>query len=160
MERTDERLCRPCIRRDNERAPPSIVRLGFRAATGSASIEERGATFLMLGGRLSVCPFSFELANHLELAPCTGINLGQLTGHGVGSAALPEPRDAAIFWASAQGELSLRWSAAKPLVVHGGAELGFPLVRHTFIFEGPTRLIYDVPVVGVGASVGVSVRFH
>jgi hypothetical protein len=137
-----------------------LMRLGFRGATGSASIDERAAAFLLLGGRLSLCPVSLDLVTHLEIAPCAGIELGYLGGRGKPSAALPEARAAAIFWSAAATELLVRWHAGQVIVLELGGELGFPLVRHNFIFEGPTQLIYEVPALGAGLRIGAALHFR
>ncbi|HMI85877.1 MAG TPA: hypothetical protein VK550_17390 [Polyangiaceae bacterium] len=137
-----------------------LVRFGFRGATGSASIDERSAAFVMLGGRLSLCPVSLDLATHLEIAACAGIELGYLGGRGQPNAALPRAGSASIFWSAASTELLVRWRAGQIVVLEVGGELGFPLVRHNFIFEVPTQLIHEVPSVGAGVRVGAALHFR
>ncbi|HMJ54194.1 MAG TPA: hypothetical protein VK540_19065 [Polyangiaceae bacterium] len=141
-------------------APLRIVRLGLRGATGSTSIGDRSAAFTLLAGKVSLCPVSLALGSRLELAPCVGIDVGQLGGKGEQSASLAEPQSAAIFWSAAEAGFLFRWQAAGFLALEAQAALGFPLVRHSFIFEGPMQLIYDVPAIGAGAGVGAAVRFH
>jgi hypothetical protein len=141
-------------------APVHVVRLGVRGAAASTALADRRATFTALGARVSVCPVSIELAPRLDLAPCAGVDLGQLSGKGVASAALADARTAAIFWAALDTGVLARWQATDLLAIELGGELGFPLVRHNFIFEGPTQLIYEVPTWGAGVSVGAAVRFH
>ena len=140
--------------------PLRLVRIGLRGATGSTSIDERSAAFLLLAGRLSLCPVSLELGTRFEILPCAGIEAGYLGGSGQRNAALPDARSAAIFWSAATTELLVRWHAGPIVVLEVGGELGFPLVRHNFIFEGPSQLIYEVPVIGAGVRVGAALHFR
>jgi hypothetical protein len=142
------------------RAPLRLVRLAFRGAAASTTINGRGATFTLLGARLSACPASLALSSKLELLPCAGIDVGRLAGRGEASAALPDPKQAAIFWSAAEALLMVRWQVGSLVALELGGELGFPLVRHSFIFEGPSQAIYDVPAVGAGVSAGAAVRFR
>jgi hypothetical protein len=141
-------------------APFRYLRLGLRGATGSTAIEQRGASFLLLAGGPSLCPVELGLGAGLEITPCAGIELGALRGRGEQSAALPSPQSASIFWAAAHVDLRLRWRVAETFSFEGGGELGIPLVRHSFIFEGPNEMIHEIPVAGAGATVGGVVHFR
>lgn len=140
-------------------SPLRYVRLRFRGASGSTSMGERGATFLLLVGGLSVCPVAAEIAPRLELAPCVGVEAGNLHGTGEKSTALPNPRSADIFWAAGYADLRLRWRAAEVLSVELTAEVGVPLVRHDFTFEGPSAVIYALPAIGGGGALGAVAHF-
>ena len=141
-------------------APFRYVRLALRGATGSASIDQRRATFLLLAGGLSLCPVGLGLAARLELIPCAGIELGTLRGRGQESVALSNPRSASIFWAAGHVNLGLRWRVADAISLEMGGGLGFPLVRHSFVFEGPDQVIYELPAVGAGGAVAAMVHFR
>jgi hypothetical protein len=141
-------------------APLDLVRLTLRGTTGSTSVDARSASFTALMARLSLCPLSLRMAEPLLLVPCAGVDVGRLAGRGEPSADLSTPRSAAIFWSSAGAEVLVRWQLGSMVVLEAGGELEFPLVRHTFVFDGPTRLVYDVPAVGVGAHAGLVMRFH
>jgi hypothetical protein len=141
-------------------APFRYVRLGIRGATGATSIDERNASFRLLAGRLSLCPFAIDLAPQFELTPCAGIDIGPLHGEGQASAALPNTRSATIFWGAAHAALRLRWRMARAFTFELGGELGFPLVRHDFVFELPHQMVGQVPVVGAGIALGAVVHFR
>jgi hypothetical protein len=142
------------------RAPLALVRLTLRATTGSASVDERSATFTSQMARLSLCPVSIEIAEPLILFPCAAIDAGRLAAEGDASAALPGPRTAAIFWSAAEAVLVVRWQLGAWMALDVGGELGFPLVRHTFVFEAPNQLVDEVPVVGAGVHAAFALRFH
>ena len=141
-------------------APFRYVRLGLRGATGSTSIDQRAARFLLLAGGLSLCPVGLGLAARLELIPCAGIELGSLGGRGQESVALPNPRSASIFWAAGHVNLGLRWRVADAISLEMGGGLGFPLVRHSFVFEGPDQVVYELPALGAGGAVAAMVHFR
>jgi hypothetical protein len=140
--------------------PFRYVRLGVRGATGSTSIEQRGAAFLLLAGGISLCPVSLGLASRLAFTPCAGLEFGALRGRGEESEALPNPRSASIFWAAGYVDLRLRWRIVSAFSLEAGVDVGLPLVRHTFIFEGPNQVIHQVPAIGAGAAVGGVVHFR
>jgi hypothetical protein len=142
------------------RAPFERVRLTIRGTTGSASIDGRSASFDSLMARISLCPFSLRLADPLALLPCAAADAGRLVGRGEPSADLREPRSAAILWLAAGAVVSLRWQLGALMAIEAGGELGFPLVRHTFVFEWPTRLVYEVPVLAGGVFASVALVFH
>jgi hypothetical protein len=142
------------------RAPLDLARLTLRGTAGSASAEGRSATFTALMARLTLCPLSLQIVESFFLIPCAGVDVGQLAGEGEPSAQLATPRSAAIFWSSADVMLLARWHLGGVFALEAGGELGFPLVRHTFVFEGPSQLVYEVPAVGAGAHLGLALRFH
>lgn len=142
------------------RAPFERVRLTFRGTTGSASIDGRSASFDSLMGRISLCPFSLRIADPLLLLPCAAAEAGRLAGRGDASAALRDPRSAAILWLAAGAVVSLRWQLGALMAIEVGGDLRFPLVRHTFVFEWPTRLVYEVPVLAGGVHASVALVFH
>jgi hypothetical protein len=142
------------------RPPLELVQLAFRATTGSASVDARSARFKALMARLSLCPISLRIADRILLFPCAAVDVGRLAAEGQISAALSGPRTTAIFWSSAEAVLAMRWDLGEWIALEAGAELGFPLIRHTFIFEGPAQVVDEVPVVGAGAHAACVLRFH
>jgi hypothetical protein len=141
-------------------APLALVRLTALGATSSTSVDTRSASFTSLMARITVCPLSLRIAEPLFLIPCSAVDMGRVTGQGEASADLPTPHSTSIFWSSIEAMLLVRWHLGAVVALEAGAELGFPLVRHTFVFEGPTQVVYDVPSVGVGAHAAFAVRFH
>jgi hypothetical protein len=141
------------------RAPFRYVRLRLRGASGAAAKDLRRASFLLAAGGLALCPMAVELATRVELAPCVGVELGNLNGRGVESAALPNPRSADIFWAAGYAALRIRWRIAQALSLELAGEIAFPLVRHDFTFQAPPDVIYALPAIGAGGAAGPVVHF-
>jgi len=141
-------------------APLALARLTLRGTAGSASVEARSATFTSLMARIAVCPLSFRIAEPFFLIPCAAVDMGRLAGEGEASAQLATPQSAAIFWSSAEAMLLARWHLGAVVALEAGGELGFPLIRHTFVFEWPRRLVYEVPAVETGVHVAFALRFH
>jgi hypothetical protein len=140
-------------------APLSAIRVELRGAASSAEIDDRRASFTLLTGAVSLCPFSFAVFGRLDATACGGLEMGRLGAAGEASAALPESRSAVIFWAAARAAVLLHLGLSEVVDLEAGADLGFPLIRHEFIFEVPTELIYRIPGVGAGGHLGFRVRF-
>lgn len=141
------------------RAPLRYARIGARRETGSATISGREATFTTWAAQLDACPLSFTLFRGLEAPACASVQLGQLSASGKSGAALPDPGSARLLWAALEASLGLRWQPKGTWLVETRASAGVPLVRHQFVFRGPEATIYEVPVVGWGATVGVGTSF-
>ena len=65
-----------------------------------------------------------------------------------------------MFWADVVPTLRFDWTVSDSLVFFAQGELGVPLVREKFIFEGPEQPVWEIPAVGVGAAFGMAWRFE
>jgi hypothetical protein len=142
------------------KSPLKLTRVSLRLSTASTSVDNRSADFGLLAGRLMACPVSLLPASAFDLLPCATLEIGRLTGQGESSAALPNPKSSSIFWSSLGALLLLRWHVTPLMTFELGGEVGFPLVRHTFIFEWPTQVVAEIPAAGAGVTAGVTARFH
>jgi hypothetical protein len=140
------------------RAPLRFVRVGARRVAGDGSVGERSATFTRWAARLEACPTSWNLGAHFELPACAAFELGQLAGAGRASHALPNPESDQILWSAVEASAGFRWQPDRwVLEARGG--LGFPLVRHKFVFKAPVDPIFDVPAVGWTVAIDVGAHF-
>src|SRR5580692_132000 len=132
---------------------PSVRLSFFRAASGPLAAGGADAAFTWTVGRLDLCPFSFGVA--LRVATCGRVEAGALE---VAASDIAPARDAVKPWFAAgpvvRGARSFyRWAFLD-------LDLG-GLLRVTndrFYFE-PNTTVYRVPLVGVGAAVGLGVHF-
>ncbi|HEX6766608.1 MAG TPA: hypothetical protein VF103_14040, partial [Polyangiaceae bacterium] len=125
---------------------------------GEASTFRR-ANFTALVARLEACPIVVGLGSGFRLLPCVDLGLGALEGGGEKSEALSPVSSTTIFWADVVPTLRVDWTLSDSLVFFGQAEVGLPLVSHTFLFKNPDDTVFEVPRVGVGATLGVAWRF-
>ena len=86
---------------------------------------------------------------------CLALDLGALRGHGDADSALLAGSTQTVFWAASVLAGRLRARFGKRISLEGQAELGFPLVRHEFVFQEPHELIFQIPPVGVGAGLAL-----
>src|SRR5262249_42899758 len=141
------------------------ARLTLLGATSSTLVpldidpsSYRRADFRALIARLEGCPVVAALGGGFRLVPCLDVGLGSL--HGAGDTDSVEPaKSGSMFWAELVPTLRLDWTLADTLVFFGQAELGVPLVRHEFVFDGPRQSAFEVPAAGGGAALGMAVRF-
>jgi hypothetical protein len=118
----------------------------------------RRANFNALLARIEGCPVVAVLGSGFRVLPCVGVGLGALRGAGEERSVRP-PKSSTIFWADLVPTLRLDWTLSDSLVFFGQGELGVPLVRHDFVFDGPRQQVFHVPAVGVGATLGMAWRF-
>ena len=119
----------------------------------------RRADFRAFVARAEGCPLAVALGSGFRLVPCLGLGLGQLEGRG-DDETVELQNDSRIFWADLVPALRLDWTVSDSLVFFAEGELGLPLVRHKFIFEGPIDEVFEVPAVGAGATFGMAWRFE
>jgi hypothetical protein len=141
------------------RAPLRFVRIGAGRAAREESVNARSADFTRWAARLEACPVSWALASHLELPACAAFELGQLSGAGRPSAALPNPESARILWSAVEASGGVRWEPDRWWVLEARGGLGFPLIRHKFVFHGPDEIVFDVPAVGWTVAIDVGAHF-
>ena len=118
----------------------------------------RRGDFRALVARVEGCPVAALLGAGFRVVPCLAVGIGALEGAGQQQTVSPA-RSKTIFWADAVASLRLDWTVADSLVFFAEGELGVPLVRHLFVFDGPRDDVWSVPVAGAGASLGMAWRF-
>ncbi|HEX6272893.1 MAG TPA: hypothetical protein VFZ53_07635 [Polyangiaceae bacterium] len=118
----------------------------------------RRGDFTALLGRIEGCPVAALLGGGFRVVPCIAVGLGTLRGEGDVSSVEPT-KSSTIVWADLVPTLRLDWTLSDTLVFFAQGELGVPLVRHEFYFEGPRQDVFVVPPVGAGAAFGVAWRF-
>ncbi len=119
----------------------------------------RRADFTALVARIEGCPVAVALGAGFRFVPCLGLGLGALEGAG-DPENIQEPDTQTIFFADLVPELRLDWTLADSLVFFVEGELGIPLRRRDFVFDEPPQPVYSIPALGVGASLGMAVRFE
>jgi hypothetical protein len=118
----------------------------------------RRGDFTALLARIEGCPVAALLGAGFRLLPCVAVGAGALRGEG-GSSSVQPPKTSTIFWADLVPTLRLDWTLSDTLVFFAQGELGLPLVRHTFHFDGPYDEVFEVPTAGAGAAFGLAWRF-
>ncbi|HEY3501119.1 MAG TPA: hypothetical protein VGK73_40775, partial [Polyangiaceae bacterium] len=126
---------------------------------GSSSVGDRLAEFRLLGGRVEGCPLVDGFTAWFSGEGCVALDLGALGGRGDDSSALLAGSSDTMFWAATVVAGRVRARLGERVFLEGQGELGFPLVRHEFVFEAPRELIFRVPAAGVAARVGLGVQF-
>jgi hypothetical protein len=119
------------------------------------SAADRRAQFTFLAGRAEGCPLSRRLVWTLSGEACLALDLGALRGRGDADSALLDSASRTVFWAAGVLAGRLRARFGERISLEGQAELGFPLVRHEFVFQEPRELIFRIPPLGVGAGLAL-----
>jgi hypothetical protein len=118
----------------------------------------RRADFTALMGRIEGCPLAVALGTGFRIVPCLGLGLGALEGKGDPDT-LTLPDTQTKFFADLVPALRIDWTLADSLLFFVEGELGIPLRHHDFIFK-PNQPVFSVPALGVGASLGMALRFE
>jgi hypothetical protein len=133
------------------------VRLTFaRALSGTVPTAFEGATarFTWLVGRVDACPIALH-AGALRVEPCARVEVGTVE---VASDHVPRTDDVTSPWLAAGALLRAVWTVARPLFLE--AEAGALLhVTSDRFFLLPDITVYQVPLVGGVAGLGLGVRF-
>lgn len=136
---------------------PEFRLAALRSTTATVTKSLGEATFNWTAARLSVCPVRWPARSALALRPCALMDLGVLEGSGV---LTHQPSSAGALWIAPGVAARLSFSPLPPLSfeLEGGAT--FPLERDSFFFapNTPDNVAFQVPRVGVVASVGVVAR--
>lgn len=141
-------------------SPPfRYVRVGLQRVTADASVGARNARFEWISGRVELCAWAWRMTPRLELASCAAIHGGALIGRGQESATLPDSRTKSVPWVETILIARARWRPAGWLVFDIAADLGVPLVRHTFNFDLPDEKVFRIPFARLGASAGLGALF-
>jgi hypothetical protein len=141
-------------------------RLTLLVATSSALVAPppgvegafRRADFVAALARAEGCPVAAVMGWGFRVVPCVALGVGALRGAGVEGTVEPTRSDT-MLWADLVPTLRLDWTLADSLVFFAQGELGVPLVRHTFYFEGPRQDVFVVPALGGGGALGMAWRF-
>jgi hypothetical protein len=142
------------------RPPAGIpVQVSFTLWPTADSREEGvGGRFRLWHAGLGVCP-GWE-GGDARLAICSGVQVGQLEGAGVGLSRAEEPRH---IWVHAHAVADLGVRLAGPLGVNVSAGIAVPFHRPDFVYtsaEGPVEQVHRpapvVPIVGIGLEANVS----
>ncbi len=133
----------------------------FRAAltiAQSPTFDSGGGdvSFQWTAVRLSGCPLAL-LVGPITARPCVGLDAGSLLGRGTD---LPTPLQATRAWVAATFEGRAALLTAGRFVIEAGGGLTVPLIRDTFVFQSPARIIHQVPQVGGFGTAGVGVTFQ
>jgi hypothetical protein len=135
------------------------LRIGIWRARSAATVESRSALFTLLAAEVAVCPVSAALVRQLEFVTCIAADLGSFQAEGEKGPDLAWSRSAKIFWAAAVLGPGIRWELGNALALEARAELGVPLVRHEFVFDRPSQVVFEIPTVGIGAALSLSAHF-
>jgi hypothetical protein len=135
-------------------APSFGVELGGAASNvieGASGVAVWFATV-----RFDACPARALLGGTgVTLRACAATALGLLDARGVGA---PNPETAVRPWVDAELGLRARWEARRWFVGIDGGPI-VPVTRPKFVFLQPYHFVYEVPQVGVLASLFAGVRF-
>jgi hypothetical protein len=119
----------------------------------------RRADFMAFVARAEGCPHAFALGAGFRFVPCLALGVGWLEGKGDEENVNPWKRGGHP-WVDLVPTLRFDWTVSDSLVFFAQGELGVPLVREKFIFEGPEQDIFEIPAAGVGAAFGMAWRFE
>jgi hypothetical protein len=119
----------------------------------------RRADFTAFVARAEGCPYAAGLGGGFRFVPCLGFGLGLLEGQGDQETVHPS-KEGRRFWAEVVPTLRFDWTVSDSLVFFAQGELGLPLVRRTFVFEGPPQPVWEIPAAGAGAAFGMAWRFE
>jgi hypothetical protein len=132
------------------------VRLGFlRATTGSLSSTEGAASFTWTVGRADGCALSWP-KGAARLLGCARIELGALQGAGT---TVASPQTANRAWVAAGPLVRGEWELLSPMFMTADLALMVHVTEDRFYFL-PDTTVYQVPVFGFEAGVGLGVHFH
>jgi hypothetical protein len=145
-----------------EHAPSffSLRATAMHADSGNVDVDGGSARFRFWGGRLEGCPLRLALGKQLEAVPCAGLDAGALDAKGLPGSGISSPKRATELWLAAVVVGRVVLEIDRMLLVEAQADARFPVLRHEFYLETPERDVHSVPAIGVGASLGVGLRFE
>lgn len=137
----------------------SGIQAGFLYGdSGTIERSERRASFLLLGGRIDVCPLHILHISGVAVHPCLAAEMGSVQSSGEETEGFQSEAHEK-FWSAGGPVLRIRVAIYDFRVdIHGGA--WFPLFRGTeeYVFSelDGQRTYYDIPTLGgtFGANVG------
>lgn len=137
-----------------------VLRAGVARSEPIVRIDRVGSTELSwLAGRVEGCPIQVRLVGTLQLLPCVGAHLGQITAAGKPSRGDGSGRVAEQLWLDAVGAVRLELWLWRVLSLEVQGEGLVPLTPYTFAFDRPDTLVYQVPGLAFAGFVGLGVHF-
>lgn len=101
------------------------------------------------------CPWRFPRSSALGLRPCLDLDLGRLTGEGIG---VVSARRRSWPWLSTGAELRLEWALLADLQLTAMLATVLPLTRPRFYFL-PELTSFEVPLLGFRAGASLNLCF-
>jgi hypothetical protein len=142
------------------REPSWSVRLsGFDARESKSNSVGQGR-FATDWLRLEACPVAAALSEKISLSPCAALDGGVL--HATGAGAIVGATNKSRFWGSGVLLVRLAWVLGARFFFGLDGELAKPFVTYDYKFETSQHVdapLFTVPAFGVGAKLGVGVRF-
>jgi len=128
--------------------------------SGSVERSGRSARFLLLGGRIDVCPIHILQISDLVVHPCIALEMGSVRSRGEATTEFRSETHEK-FWSAGGPLLRIRVAIHDVfLEIHGGA--WFPLIRGTdqYVFDeiAGESTFYVIP--DIGGSVGVNLGYR
>jgi hypothetical protein len=120
-----------------------------RAPGGTAEARFRHFALQAVG-----CPWRFPRGAALGLRPCLDLDLGRLSGEGIGVASA---RRRSWPWLSAGAELRLEWAPLAGIQLAAMLATVVPLIRPRFYFL-PELTSFEVPSVGFRAGAALDLK--
>jgi len=117
----------------------------FYAPTQTNSVGGQAGEFQLSYVAPLVCGARF--LGGTTLLGCAGIELGRLSGEGVGSA-VTSSHPSNTFWSAARAELGLLVPLASSLRFVGRAGVALPMIRREFVLDGPEVVFRPASVSG------------
>jgi hypothetical protein len=139
---------------ETSRFRPSLG-LSARVARDTTSIAQGSAELDFAAAQLTLCPLGVRPDVSWDFRACAALQLGRLRGTGFDT---PAPATQSVLWASAAFELQARYQLLGPLWMGAEGMLNFPFSRESFHLD-PQKTLHRIPVWGVGAALGLGLRF-
>jgi hypothetical protein len=133
------------------------VRVAFERATSAADAAGQGpsANFVWTAGMVEACPARWT-AGSFGVAPCIRVEGGLIEATG---ANIDPARSDQRPWLAAGIAAEGRWFFFTPLFLDAEVGARFPLVRTRYFFQPNNTTLYDTPLVGWTAGVGIGMLF-
>lgn len=134
---------------------PSVRVSFFRAGTGALARGGADAAFTWTVGRVDLCPLTFGGAV-LRVATCARLEAGGLE---VAASNITPAGNVLRPWFAAGPDARGEWSFYRWAFVDADLSALFRATDDRFYFDPKNTTVYQVPLVGVGASLGLGVHF-
>jgi hypothetical protein len=139
--------------------PMGGYRLGIaRSVPTTYAGPDWTARFAWIAARAEACPVSFSLAKRVSALPCLGAHVGEISTTGSASTPGATGIARASLWLDAFAAARLELRPTDWLSVDAGVQVLVPLRHYEFAFDDPDTRVYDVPWLGVGASLGLAMQ--
>jgi hypothetical protein len=129
------------------------LRLGAQvAASGKEPLGPGAAQFDYVGGVLEACPVI--VGDQVSVAACVSGQLGRVRARGMD---VPASHTSNELWAAVDGVVRAQFALFRWLVLEVDAGVVFPLIRRTYVFDGPRTVAWEAPVAGTVLGLGAAV---